>query len=304
MARFARSIETKPFLEQRSHGDALFPVASYGNNRLDASTVLGCHWHREAEFISVVSGSARLQIEDCEHVLQAGDIAYISSSQLHAGKAEGCDCVYNAIVFDLEFLSSHSSDSAMLRYLSPIVRNELVLEQVFCGQDGQARSIIEAVQTAICENEQHRLGYELVVKAQLCLALGLMVRSYSRKGNPDQQVSYKTQRLKQALSYIHEHYAGKLTIAEISRYVGMSEGHFCRFFKQMTSRTPVDYINEYRIGKAAQLLKSTDRKIYDIAMDCGFYNLSYFIRTFSSYLGYTPSQFRSLAEWSDGEPIR
>jgi AraC-like DNA-binding protein len=63
----------------------------------------------------------------------------------------------------------------------------------------------------------------------------------------------------------------------------------------MTRKTPVDYINSYRIRQAAALLQQSDRKISDIAMDAGFDNVSYFIKVFRKAMKCSPSEFRKGA---------
>jgi predicted Rossmann fold flavoprotein len=70
------------------------------------------------------------------------------------------------------------------------------------------------------------------------------------------------------------------------------EGHFCRFFKRLVRKTPVEYINYYRVNRAVKLLENEDAKIIEIAMDVGFDSFSYFISMFKRYMKCTPSQYR------------
>ena len=70
--------------------------------------------------------------------------------------------------------------------------------------------------------------------------------------------------------------------------------YFCRLFKQYTGKTPIEYLNNYRIEQAAKLLIETNDSITDIAFDCGFENTSYFIRKFKAQKSATPKQYRTL----------
>ena len=85
-----------------------------------------------------------------------------------------------------------------------------------------------------------------------------------------------------------------LTLDEISASVGMSPKYFCRFFHEMTHRTPIDYLNYYRIERACYQLITTDLSITEIAYASGFNDLSYFIKTFKKYKGTTPKQYLKL----------
>ncbi|MNP17428.1 Bifunctional transcriptional activator/DNA repair enzyme AdaA [compost metagenome] len=110
----------------------------------------------------------------------------------------------------------------------------------------------------------------------------------------------KVNRLKKVILYIQENYQEPIRTRDLSDLIPMSEGQFCRFFKAMTRKTPVDYINSYRIRQAAALLQQTERKISDIALEVGFDNVSYFIKVFRKAMSCSPSEFRKDAVQGTG----
>ena len=61
----------------------------------------------------------------------------------------------------------------------------------------------------------------------------------------------------------------------------------------MTRRSPIDYLNYYRIETACLRLSSTEESITDIAYGCGFNDLSYFIKIFKKYKGVSPRKYRT-----------
>ena len=65
-----------------------------------------------------------------------------------------------------------------------------------------------------------------------------------------QKDSRKIEHLKKALEVIENHYADCITLEDLSQAAGMNSKYFCRYFKDMTHRTPVDYLNYYRIEQA------------------------------------------------------
>ena len=71
----------------------------------------------------------------------------------------------------------------------------------------------------------------------------------------------------------------------------MNPKYFCRYFRSMTERTPIDYLNYYRIECACEMLSTKDISIKEVALSCGFNDESYFIKTFHKYKGITPKQF-------------
>ena len=73
----------------------------------------------------------------------------------------------------------------------------------------------------------------------------------------------------------------------------MNSQYFCRFFKSVIGKTPIDYINNYRIEKSVELLVTTNDKILNICYSVGFDNFSYFIKTFKKIKNCTPSEYRT-----------
>ena len=112
---------------------------------------------------------------------------------------------------------------------------------------------------------------------------------YQHDGN-----TQHTERMKQILSYIHNHYNEKIAVGDIAKYVNISRSECFRSFKRFMNRRPVEYINEYRLSIATKYLRETEISITDIYTKCGFENASYFGKIFKSVYGITPLQYRKL----------
>lgn len=75
---------------------------------------------------------------------------------------------------------------------------------------------------------------------------------------------------------------------------GKSQSHLTRQLKKYYHITPTDFINNLRVQKTASLLCLTDEKILEIALECGFENMSYYNRIFKEKYGVTPRQYRDM----------
>ncbi len=84
----------------------------------------------------------------------------------------------------------------------------------------------------------------------------------------------------------------KIALSDIAKSANMCNNSCISVFKSFTNATPIEYLTNFRIGKASQLLKSTDKSISEIAQDCGFSGSSYFSETFKRIVGKTPREFR------------
>ena len=102
----------------------------------------------------------------------------------------------------------------------------------------------------------------------------------------------KANRLAHVAQYIHKHLHRSLQIRELADEACMSEPSFYRTFKQTFGVTPVDYINQQRITLASRLLRTTNRCLGDISAECGFNNLTYFMKLFRREIGSSPTQYR------------
>ena len=73
---------------------------------------------------------------------------------------------------------------------------------------------------------------------------------------------------------------------------GISRKYFSEYFKKVSGKSPFEYLTSYRIERASELLLHTDLPITQIALDCGFNDLSYFIKTFKKQTEITPAKWR------------
>lgn len=93
--------------------------------------------------------------------------------------------------------------------------------------------------------------------------------------------------------YVEAHYSDQLlNVNMISDHFGKTPSHITRVFKSVYGITLSNYISEYRINEAIELLNNTDQKIKDISDSLGYTNSNVFIRTFKKMKGVTPAQFR------------
>lgn len=103
----------------------------------------------------------------------------------------------------------------------------------------------------------------------------------------------KSRYVMKALEYIAGHYSESgINITEISRHIGVSEGHLSHVFKKETSYTVVGYISRYRIHMAMKLLRDCSHKVYEVAGMVGYRDVTYFSSTFKKLTGMSPSEYQ------------
>ncbi|MDO4164472.1 MAG: AraC family transcriptional regulator [Bacteroides sp.] len=105
--------------------------------------------------------------------------------------------------------------------------------------------------------------------------------------------TFGNSRADKILSYINSNYTRALRLEEVAEKAHMNSTAFCRFFKEATGKTFLQYVNDMRIGYACKLLAIDEMEISQVAVECGFDSASYFNRAFKQSLQLTPTQYRN-----------
>ena len=95
------------------------------------------------------------------------------------------------------------------------------------------------------------------------------------------------------LSYIKSNYRKNLSLNEMSEYVGVSSTYLSRQFNIQVGMSLPDFVNQFRVGKAAELLKKQDLTINEISSEVGFDSPRYFTQIFKKYFNCTPQSYRT-----------
>ena len=103
----------------------------------------------------------------------------------------------------------------------------------------------------------------------------------------------KSSIVKQTVAYIRTHYSEDISSSVIAEKLHVSDGYLRALFKKECSCTIKDYIQQYRIERAKELLLKDEKKIYEIAEQCGFASSQHFSRVFHQLTGMTPGEYKT-----------
>ncbi len=271
--------------EPLQHGTPDFPVALYNNHFNRQYDLLApLHYHREFEFLVITEGVVNVQIEKESYTLQKGEGVFINSGCIHM--ISGMDKTehgFIALVFDYSLLC-HESDKIFMSYIKHIINHSLLLPISL------PKEICIHIQKLCSIFKEASFGHEFYIKSSLYHILFLLIQNARRVKAPVQSV--KSSIIKTVIDYIKENYSKTISLQELADYVHTSREYLCRIFNEITSVSPVVYLNQYRIQQSTFLLLDSSFSISDIAFSCGFHNSSYFNKLFKRYMGCTPTEFR------------
>ena len=275
--------------ENWPRGAADFPMKLYRVSHTHPRYVMALHWHIEFELIRVIEGSFYMSINEEEFTVSAGSSILINPGMLHAGIPT--DCLYECIVFDMNVLMNKNDATGKL--IRKVTNQDVAFYYHFPKTDVEIQRVVNSIFDSLAFQGE---GYQMITLGGLSQLVGMIFnKGYFNSNTTSSGTQYRRiSQLKTVLGFIDSNYNRNLTLDELSQCVNMSSKYFCRFFKEMTHRTPMDYLNYYRIERACYQLLTTDLPITEVAFNSGFNDLSYFIKTFRRYKGTTPKKYLKL----------
>jgi AraC-like DNA-binding protein len=273
--------------ERKLRGTFDFPIEFHHIESQHPQYAMPYHWHVEYEIIRILEGIFVIALDEKEFVAEKGDFVFINSGTLHGGIPT--DCIYECIVFDMNMLMK--KDNICGIYVKDIMNHAIVIKECFRRESSLLHQIIWNLFDFLAMKAP---GYELMVQGCLYQMLGCIVQrqDYITDSMQTPKNHKRILTLKQVLEYIENSYANAITLEELSKTAGMSPKYFCRFFQEMTHKSPFDYLNYYRIERSCYHLLHTEDSITDVALNCGYNDLSYYIKIFKRHKGITPAKYK------------
>lgn len=273
--------------ENTSRGTSEFPIELYYVDKTHPRYEMPFHWHMEYELIRILSGAISLSIDGYAQTLKKGDTAVISSGAVHGGIPE--DCVYECLVFDTSRFMESSSALLHRKYLDFFDTDTLI--HPFFKKGTHCSELIFQMFDAM---NQKYTGYEFFTIGLMWQLFGQILHdhAYTVTDLTVRRSAKSTEQIKSVLNFIRKNYATRLTLADLADVLNLSPEHFCRLFHSITGKSPIDYLNYYRIECACELLSSSQKSITEAAYSCGFNDLSYFNRMFKKYKKITPGRYQ------------
>ncbi|MGN0649337.1 MAG: helix-turn-helix domain-containing protein [Oscillospiraceae bacterium] len=303
------------------HGSAEFPIQYYANelHRLPGRRI-PLHWHPQPEFFYVYSGSAVVHAGNNELVLNTGEAVFLNGNALHSYSQYTGDgdpdmhCVCPDIVFSDELIAPLGS-SINKQYVTPIMLNDRLPFVKLSPDTAWQKEILELLRKVFSLLQSYgkaghlrdfkQLDYGITPDSGGCFEMEvqrLMSRIwqllYQNRGQAELEPLVRSEhalqiRMQKMLSYIHENYSQNITLHDIAHAASISKSEASRCFQSYLHTSPVNYLLDYRIERARQLLRNSSMTVETVSIECGFSTSAYFCKIFRTRTGVTPKQYRS-----------
>ena len=284
--------------EAAQHGNLIFPLATYQMSGRKYSFRVNIHWHKEVEFMRLISGEFRFGSSKGEMVLKGPAIVFIPANKLHTLYLPPL-CKEESLVFDPKLLEMQNYDEILAEIVPPLISGDSEIV-ILTPQDEVFLSLDKLLDQIFRLKEQDSAVNYLLIKAKL-LELAALFYNFKilsltnelskNRGRPEK---LKHDKLKEILTYIKDHYTEPIDLDKMAKLAGLQKNYFCRVFKNITAMNLTDYVNEYRLKKTMEDLVLTDESIALISKRHGFENQSHFYHLFKVRFGITPFHYRQL----------
>ena len=282
--------------ELKSHGTYAFPVnVSYEQlSRYERKSFLW-HWHKEIELTILLQGEMQYQVNDTIYHLQAGEGLFCNSNRLHTGSScHDSDCIYISTTFHPRFLYGYEDSVIQNKYLNTITKHPGLHSLAFSPDIPWQKEVLDELSAIWMLSKQPSTTYEMELQWRLThiwlFLWNHLSHQTSSSGNSE---SKHTDRLKNILMYIQEHYTEKITLADIAATANICQSECCRFFKKHMNESLFDYLLSFRIEKSLPLLVDQQLSITEISNLCGFSSSSYYTKVFREHMGCTPTAYQA-----------
>ncbi|WP_028123377.1 AraC family transcriptional regulator [Epilithonimonas tenax] len=246
------------------------------------------HYHPEIELVCVVSGNGNRHVGYHKSNFTDGDLVLIGSNVPHSG-------------FGINSVDPH--EEIVLQFRQDIITFPQEVEEIH-----SLNRLVSQAQLGIMFSPQVKLQilpklYEILQtesSKRYFILLNILFELAESKDYvllnkeimPHTVISKNKERLQTIFTYVEKNYDKEIDINDIANLVNLTLPAFCNFFKKTTKITFTDFINQYRIDKACNLIIQ-GKSISESCYDTGYNSISYFSRTFKKYMGKTPTEFNS-----------
>lgn len=276
----------------KEYGMEFFPtcIGAYGKGA-DA------HIHDTIEILFIQEGKYNIFVNGERYSAGEGDVLLFRSNAIHTIYSDALS-VNRYYVLKLEpsvFFELAAGENAVgyvLRFLG--TGNERKVHwQADELQGGAIRRAFDKLIDEYCTEGMCKDISMKICSCQLILSMlrDLMERE-EKEGRSMAANDGAAVQIYKAIQYINKNFREEIDEEACAKLVNLSYSYFSRCFKRITGRSFKEYLNEIRVNHAEQLIVTTDFSITQIACECGYSNVSYFISVYKAMKGKTPLQNR------------
>ena len=213
--------------------------------------------------------------------ISKNEIFIINPGQVHSCSSENSGHSYKILSVSTKTVRSIASEISEKQEKKPYFKKLLYKSDVLYNKIIRLFEVIEEPES------------DIQVESEFYSFLSYLIMHFSESPPVIYTVGEQKDSIKRVCNFISNNFAGNLSLKKLAGIACLSPFHFQREFKKGVGITPHEYLSDFRISKAKNmLLKSED--IADIAIQLGFYDQSHFSRIFRNTVGVPPGKYAKI----------
>jgi len=254
------------------------------------------HFHNCIEIGICQSDSGILELKNATYPFSSGDITLIGSDVCHTTySTPGTKSKWSYLFVDFEQLLAPYFPISL--FLDRKKYNDLVHRAFTILHSPENERIRSYVCDILDAYNQKASNYQFLIRGLALSLLICLINMESANSKPltlgESNIKDSTLVISPALDYIRSNYMNEFSMDSLADSCHLSPTHFRRVFTQTLKTSPLDYLNQFRIEKAAFVLSTTNIPVIDVASDVGFRSISSFNRHFQTIMKTSPLKWRN-----------
>lgn len=277
----------KPVLRQVTHS----PEHSFAVRKdVGADMQNTWHYHAEIEFLYIRRSAGTWLIGDHIGHFQSGDVVMTGANLPHCFRHES-GYMDDGETICVKFLPEILGDHFLQLPEAKSIRTLFSKANTGLQLTGKAKETAAAlIETMLTDTPGKKLVHLLLLLQEVsdsrdCIPL-------SSKGFIQSPGNSDEERIRTIFEYTMKHYHERISLDKVASLLNMTRPSFCRYFKNKTKKTYVEFLMEVRIGYACKLLVEDEKNVAEIGYECGYNNISHFNHQFKSITGKRPLEYK------------
>jgi AraC-like DNA-binding protein len=252
-------------------------------------------WHPYCEFGTTLDGVVVSFVGREQSQRLPGDLFLAGPGVPHWAKIVRYPLKFVTAYFLPSVLIQLAPEGDGLKILRRFTAHRSLAGRLVRPADDLRERLLTRFQTMVAEFEQHRFGREIRLQSLLMEQLVELLRWEEEAGRlvVDSDSDFDWKPVDKALHYLREHFAEPVYAQILARVAGVSESRLKTQFRHALGMSWVNYLQGYRIHRAAALLSEGGVSVTEAALATGFESLSHFNATFRSFMGVAPTVYRA-----------
>ena len=250
------------------------PDFPYIASWVESDRYMGCfapwHWHKAVELFYIENGTLEYHTPEGKILFSKGSGGMVNSNILHMTKVASQTRQTTQLlhIFDTCLISGEQGSRIEQKYTMPVITAPQI-EIISLHPDHFAQAeILKLIRNSFYLSSKE-FGFEVRLRAALSEIWLRIFEQVHPLLDKQKRVNKNNDKIKSLMIYVHEHYSEKISIAELAASAFLSERECFRVFHNCLHITPMEYIKNYRLQMACQMLARMNDSITAISHACG-----------------------------------